>query len=265
MENPYQSKERHEDIRPEYSLSPDDDLYGSPRSWTGFRTKVGSTGNRVKPKNVPSKKRPYRGGFRSAANEVPESSLTQRFFIQAIGAVVLFAAMWMFFHSDKPIARTVQGYVQSAMRVDYSAIVLPPAMARNFGIVPSSAITVPSTTVPKITFVHPVVGNVVRDFSLVNPDVVIKGRPGSQVVAAADGLVVRVGESQANGHFIVIDHGSDGETFYSQLGSVLVKPQEYVVSGQLVGMLPPHQAELTFGYIYKGAYRNPLQLFQSVK
>ena len=265
MENPYQSSKQHEEIRPEYSVSPDDDLYGSPRSWTGFRSKVGSSESPVPSKNSKSKKRPYRGGFKSAANETPESSLTQRFFIQAIGAVVLFAAMWMFFHSDRPIAKTVQGLVQSTMRIDYSTIVMPPAIARNFGTLPSSAITVLPAAAPKISFIQPMAGKVVRNFSVVNPDVVIQGRPGAHVLASADGLVVRVGESQASGNYVVIDHGSDGETFYSKLGTVFVKPQEYVVSGQLLGILPSHQTELTFGYIYKGAYRNPLQLFQLVK
>lgn len=269
MENPYQIKSQQEEIRPEYSVSPDDDLYGSPRSWTGFQSKVAvSKDGTDRLTGKARKKRSHRssrGGFRSAAYDTSESPLTQRFFVQAIGAMVLFFAMWMFFHSDRPIAQTIQGFVRDTMKVDYSAIALPPALARNFGKLPSSAVTVLSMQTPKITFVRPLSGKVIRSFSVVNPDVVIQGHDGAHVVAAADGLVVKVSESQANGNFVVIDHGSDGQTFYAQLGTVFVRPQEYVVSGQMLGVLAADKTDLTFGYIYKGAYRNPLQLFQTVK
>ncbi len=257
------------EVRPEYSLTPDDDLYGSPRSWTGFRTPVGEP-DKAPPRSGRfflklRKKRPYQGGFKSVSQEKDTHPKGQRSFAQAIGALALFFAVWMLFQSDRPVATAIQGDIRSLMTTDDSAIVLPPALARDFGVIPSSALTTLSAHPAELTLLQPLTGTVTRAFSVVTPDVVIKGRPGSRVDAATEGLVVRVGESQANGHYVLIDHGSAGQTFYAQLGSVYVRPQEYVVAGQMIGALPGDKTELTFGYTVNGSYRNPQPFFSKVK
>lgn len=261
-----QDKEYHSEIRPEYSLSPDDDLYGSPRSWSGFYV----SGSQPAAKSEQQGRgrlhfQPRRRQNRSSAHDETGSPMLQRFLLQAFGAFALVVSVWMSVHSDRPVGKTVQNLVSSTLKTDYATLVLTPALARNFGVVPSSAVTVLATPPKKINFVRPLAGSVVRSFALVNPDVVIMGRPGAQVAAAADGLVVKVGESQASGNFVVIDHGNEGQTFYAQLGAVFVRPQEYVIAGQDIGTLPLKSGALTFGYIQGGTYRNPLTLFKTVQ
>ena len=64
--------------------------------------------------------------------------------------------------------------------------------------------------------------------------------PGTDVLAAADGVVVQAAEHYSWGNFVVIDHGTNGEgyswrTLYAHLQSSTVQTGQRVVQGQLIG------------------------------
>ena len=64
--------------------------------------------------------------------------------------------------------------------------------------------------------------------------------PGTDVLAAADGVVVQAAEHYSWGNFVVIDHGTNGEgyswrTLYAHLQSSTVQTGQSVVQGQLIG------------------------------
>jgi len=64
--------------------------------------------------------------------------------------------------------------------------------------------------------------------------------PGTDVLAAADGVVVQADEHYSWGNFVVIDHGTNSEghswrTLYAHLQSSTVQTGQSVVQGQLIG------------------------------
>lgn len=95
----------------------------------------------------------------------------------------------------------------------------------------------------------PVFGEVVMDFSIdrliydrtldqfrTNDSISIAAELGTQVLAAAEGVVDRIGHSRENGNYVVINHGNGWLTTYSQLqDGVLVSMGDVVSAGQPVG------------------------------
>ena len=64
--------------------------------------------------------------------------------------------------------------------------------------------------------------------------------PGTDVLAAADGVVVQAAEHYSWGNFVVIDHGTNGEgyswrTLYAHLQSYTVEVGQHVIQGQIIG------------------------------
>lgn len=293
-------------VRPEYSISPDDDLYGSPRSWMGVSVTSGERADRAgddvdAAADLPAQAQelaryyedrkanekwfggpgrewesaePHRGGRRRQDGDVSQwfparkgggqsgASLTT---LQIVGSLCFLAASFLVLHSNRPLALRAQQELRAMFKVDYTSIDLPASVARVFGSLPSSGSAAVPAAVAPLDVVTPLKGSIVRPFSVISPEVVIAGRPGSPVAAAADGLVDSVGESQANGYYITIDHGSFGQTLYAHLGRLTVHEHEYVVAGQTIGYLPRTDGRLTFGYIKSGSYRNPRTLLDAAK
>ncbi|MDR1067054.1 MAG: peptidoglycan DD-metalloendopeptidase family protein [Clostridiales bacterium] len=95
----------------------------------------------------------------------------------------------------------------------------------------------------------PVLGDIVMDYSdshaiydktldqyRTNDILCIGADIGSQVVASAEGVVVKTANTKENGNLIVIDHGNGWTTTYSQLqDGLLVKEGDLVKKGQIIG------------------------------
>jgi len=95
----------------------------------------------------------------------------------------------------------------------------------------------------------PVLGQVIMDFSdklaiydktldqyRTNNSLAIQAAEGTQVKAAADGIVKSVDKTDRGGNTIVIDNGNGWMTTYSQLqDGMLVKPGDVVAKGQVIG------------------------------
>ncbi|MHB1682443.1 MAG: peptidoglycan DD-metalloendopeptidase family protein [Bacilli bacterium] len=293
------SARRKRDIRPEYSVAPDDDLYGSPRSWTGAQWSTG--------KGDPTAQETFQAGVRFAAQEEdepfllksrpphtdfpPTSALIQdrelyrrsadtlrkrrgpsdaqtalhergasTWTLQILASAFLLGATALMFHSEQPIALQARHDIRQLFALDYLQYA-PGAVTSALGVdaaahTASHTATIGVTAQP-LDIVAPISGSIARAFSVISPDIVLHGRPGSIVVAATDGLVVAAGESQASGSYVMIDHGAFGQTFYAHLGKVVVHAQEYVSAGETIGYLPETSGNLTFGYIRGGSYRDP--------
>ncbi len=262
-------------IRPEYSISPDDDLYSSPRSWAGpvLQSKQQDDDDETMIHPLSAPRRPY--------NELPHRTYTRNnerpygpsessqsgssLPVQIIGSLCLVLAVLFISHSSTPLATSLKTDVQHILAPDYTQVDLPASLARAFGSLPSSGTATVATATTPLYIVSPIKGSIVRTFSVISPEVVFQGHPGAAVVAAAEGLVDNVGETQANGYYVTIDHGGFGQTFYAHLGRIAVHAHEYVVAGQTIGFLPEHSSLLTFGYIRGGSYKDPATFLQASK
>jgi hypothetical protein len=261
------------EIRPEHSIVPDDDLYESPRSWMGAALAGGKESGRVSGADAGQRAglagEPF--GPAPAWQLEPGPSRRQEprrasaLTFQTAVSIFLLAAVFLLFHSQRTIAHKIQTVVREAMNTDYTSVELPAHVAAMFGAIPSSGSATIKTAAPGLYVVSPMRGTIIRGYSVVSPEVVILGRPGSPVDAAADGLVDAVGESQANGLYVTIDHGSFGQTFYAHLGRLVVHDHEYVTAGQLIGYLPGESGRLTFGYIQDGSYKDPRLILHAGK
>ncbi|MDR2898825.1 MAG: M23 family metallopeptidase [Clostridiales bacterium] len=95
----------------------------------------------------------------------------------------------------------------------------------------------------------PVEGNIVMDFSTdrlvydstlnqyrTNDELCIAADVGTQVKAAADGVVRSIADTRESGNVIVIEHGNGWFTTYSQLqDGILVEEGDVVTKGQVIG------------------------------
>ncbi len=325
------SARRKRDIRPEYSVVPDDDLYGSPRSWTGaqwsdarrdatlqnpasqdasqarkslpvqeetepFILKSPSPQTdharsaaysqdrlpgRFAPPTIGIENTPaaifrdrslYRRGAESGRNRrgphdsygVAHERGVSTWTLQILASAFLLGVTALMFHSNRPIALQVRQDMRQMFATDFIRDA-PSVVKTTLGADAVSPTTTISVSAPPLDVVAPVSGPITRTYSVISPDIVLHGRPGSVVVAATDGLVVAAGESQANGSYVLIDHGAFGQTFYAHLGKVVVHVQEYVTAGETIGYLPNNSGNLTFGYIRGGSYRDPKSILGLAK
>ncbi|MPT47644.1 MAG: M23 family metallopeptidase [Sphingobium sp.] len=65
----------------------------------------------------------------------------------------------------------------------------------------------------------------------------IRGPVGTPIYAAADGIINRSQWMNGYGNLIEINHGNDTATRYGHLSKLLVKPNERVRRGQLIGLM----------------------------
>jgi len=65
----------------------------------------------------------------------------------------------------------------------------------------------------------------------------IANRCGTPVIAAAEGLVINAEWDNGYGTYIKIQHPNSTETLYGHLSKVFVKNGDYVLAGQLIGLI----------------------------
>jgi len=104
----------------------------------------------------------------------------------------------------------------------------------------------------------PLVGTIVGDYGPNHPEIWISAAARKTVMAAGSGTVLTV-VSTGGSDVVKIDNGSLGTTIYAGLGSVSVKPNEYVNAGESIGRLPttPAHPSLRFSLVKNGQYENP--------
>lgn len=96
----------------------------------------------------------------------------------------------------------------------------------------------------------PLSGNVIKNYSAdklvyfetlgqfkTNPCIFIEGKKGSEIVAAADGIVMQVKKEDKTGQTIVMDIGDGYTLTYGQLAEIAVKEGDYVKAGEPLAKL----------------------------
>lgn len=68
-----------------------------------------------------------------------------------------------------------------------------------------------------------------------NDSVYIAAETGSNVAAAADGIVAEVNEDETRGNYVVIEHDNGWATTYGQLADINVAAGDAVSSGEVLG------------------------------
>ena len=58
----------------------------------------------------------------------------------------------------------------------------------------------------------------------------------TEVVSCGSGKIVKAGHNRTNGNFIIIDHGNKYKSYYGHLSQLLVKKDDEVKKGQIIGL-----------------------------
>ncbi len=86
--------------------------------------------------------------------------------------------------------------------------------------------------------------------------IIITGKPGSDVISSADGIVKKVGYIRGYGNYVIIGHPNRFMTIYSNLDDIFVKENQAVNKGELVGKLENSNTHLHFQISYAGKPQN---------
>ncbi|UCC79937.1 MAG: peptidoglycan DD-metalloendopeptidase family protein [Candidatus Zixiibacteriota bacterium] len=104
----------------------------------------------------------------------------------------------------------------------------------------------PGLAEEKGNLIWPVQGEIVRPFGsikdkrgirLTNPGIDIKGLSGSNVSAAATGIVIYISWLRGYGQFIIIDHGDGYYTLYANLIDIFVETGDMVRAGESIAKI----------------------------
>lgn len=114
---------------------------------------------------------------------------------------------------------------------------------------------------PDSKLAWPVQGEVIKEFNMdstvyfptlkqykTNPALLVQSPAGTNVAAAADGLVTAVGSNEEIGNFVTMDLGNGYALTYGQLAEVSVTPNQYVTAGNMLGIL----SSPTIYYVVEG-------------
>lgn len=110
----------------------------------------------------------------------------------------------------------------------------------------SSSPELPGLAGEKGNLIWPVQGEIVRRFGtikdkrgikLTNPGIDIKGLSGSNVLAAATGMVIYINWLRGYGQFIIIDHGDGYYTLYANLIDIYVESGDMVRAGESIAKI----------------------------
>ena len=86
----------------------------------------------------------------------------------------------------------------------------------------------------------------------------IPGPVGTPIYATADGIVSRSQWVNGYGNLVELSHGNDTQTRYGHLSKLVVKPNERVHRGQLIGLMGSTGSHLHYEIRIAGAAINPL-------
>ncbi|SKA75337.1 Peptidase family M23 [Clostridium sp. USBA 49] len=120
-------------------------------------------------------------------------------------------------------------------------------------------------------FILPVEGSIISKFGeeitnlngekKVHEGIDISINNNSEIICPYEGKVKSIGEDKSLGKYIIIDHGNGIETKYGALGDILVKNEELLSKGTVIGKSgsnneskSPH---LHFELMYMGENKNP--------
>ncbi|GMA60583.1 M23 family metallopeptidase [Alicyclobacillus fastidiosus] len=182
------------------------------------------------------------------------SNLSRTMMWQALCALVLVGVVYYVDHHPDAVPTSVKAETQAVLETDYTANV-EPDIDKAFA---DMHLGNPTFGASAAKLHAPVNGTVVDDYSSTHPEVWIAASAKAPVMAAGSGTVLNVVKS-GDTELVEIDNGTFGTTIYAGLGSVSVKPHEYVTAAQVIGRLPasPSHPSLKFSMVKNGQYLNP--------
>ncbi|WP_373228539.1 peptidoglycan DD-metalloendopeptidase family protein [Cohnella sp.] len=231
---------RHQPPSSLVSISQDPD----PELWWKEREKRAkeSHGNWQGLKGIPS------------TSEVPQAHTTRMFdfnkFMRGftwrmVCAALLFSAVWGWFRLQLPGSDEAHKWMVSSVTRDMDFEAIEAWYGETFGGSPtffpfnqdkSDTEAVTARITPQETKV-PVVGRVIQSFAQSGAGVKVAAQGGSNVVSIFTGRVQQVTQDQDGGITILVQHPNRILTVYGSLGNAVVKTNDWVETGQILGQL----------------------------
>ncbi|GLX69527.1 M23 family metallopeptidase [Paenibacillus glycanilyticus] len=214
----------------------------NPQPWLGWDSK----GNKSRPGNFAH---PEYG----TVHDYDDGGNNRRPFLRselkwkAVIAVVLFAAIWGVFHNESPLAQKGQTIVKNALtdEMDFTAVATwyketfagAPSFIPIFNDHTKEAESANGSV--ELPVVSPLPdGAIVRTFAELLNGIELAGTSKEEVSAIETGRVLVVSEAEnGGGYTIVIEHANSRSSVYAKLGTVSVKPNDWVEAGDAIGTL----------------------------
>lgn len=161
------------------------------------------------------------------------ASLIRKIFVSAIILVLVLVVRSI----DTEFTQKVVGYVKDGVTKDMKVDETLGKLKFVSNFLPD-AIDVfgPQQEIP-LSFAIPAEGQVVKQFGLDNTGIDILGTKSPNVYAAADGMIIAVGEDDKGAMYIKIDHGNNITTLYEGCSETIVDIGHKVGKGDRIGMM----------------------------
>jgi len=178
---------------------------------------------------------------------------------QAVGSVVLFAAVWAMFQWQHPSVAAGQAFVRSALTEELRLEDAYAWYEARFGELPSFVPTWERAPQEAAhvgagigrVFVSPANGSIVEPFGGIRSGAgVVMRTTGASVSSMDAGLVLYAGETQETGQTVVVRHPDGVESVYGYLGELTVAKDDWVEAGQTIGTVRPSGADGVGGLLY---------------
>lgn len=233
--------------------------YFPPRSYE-FERKQGMT-----PKSRwPYNNREYPYGYRRYPYPYEDDEGEEKshlIFWQTAGALLLVLLVVAAFRTNSPYADQARGMIANVWQKEVSFSSLYTWYQENLGnriSLPAFGTAKPSAS---LAFVPPLAeGTIKKEFDAKQqPYVILASKPGADIRAVAQGIVEAVGKSDSYGQYVIVNHGEQvGKTLYGHLDHGMVKTNEWVDAGQMIGQMEKKEgASLYFGYMKNNQFVNP--------
>jgi len=118
----------------------------------------------------------------------------------------------------------------------------PPAISNTNSISPNSSSSTYTTSSSSTNFMWPVkIPKVIKKFDGKGID--FSGKLGDPVSAVGDGTVIYANSMRGYGNLVILGHGNDIVTAYAHLQQIIVKEQQKIKKGQMIGTIGNTQSE----------------------
>ncbi|MCD9022709.1 M23 family metallopeptidase [Cohnella silvisoli] len=174
------------------------------------------------------------------------AKLIRGFIFRLVVSGLLFAAAWGWLKLELPGSGEARNWMVSSVTRDMDFQAIEAWYGETFGGTPSflpfnrngtDTKEVSALLTPKQTAI-PVHGRLVQSFAQNRAGVKVAAKGGSDVFVMYTGRVQQVTEDQDGGMTILVQHENGILTVYGNLEKALVKPNDWVETGQQLGQLP---------------------------
>ncbi|CAG7655318.1 peptidoglycan DD-metalloendopeptidase family protein [Paenibacillus allorhizosphaerae] len=163
----------------------------------------------------------------------------------------LFAAVWLMYKWDDPLADHGKKWVAASLTESLDVVKLAGWYERKFGGTPSFLPAInpgkhqDATKVSVLTkhYFLPVQGKLIAAFTPGQNGVLIEAKPGSPVSAVDTGWVAFAGNKEDTGFTVVVRHTDGIETVYGHLEQGKVQLNDWIKGGETLGTVAKPQGQ----------------------